>query len=84
KGIKRHFLVDILGLIICVVVHAANIQERDGAKLVLQKASRQSWPRLTKILSDDGYSGQAMRDFSLQHCGWEFESVKRTELHKLR
>jgi putative transposase len=64
KGIKRHFLVDILGLVICVVVHAANIQERDGAKLVLQKASGQPLPRLKKILSDDGYSGQAMRDFS--------------------
>jgi putative transposase len=76
--------VDILGLIICVVVHAANIQERDGTKLVLQKASGQTLPRLTKILSDDGYSGQAMRDFSLQHYGWEFERVKRTELHKFK
>src|ERR1700676_5611266 len=36
-GRKRHILVDTLGLILAVVVHPANIQDRDGARLVLQK-----------------------------------------------
>ena len=36
KGRKRHILVDTLGLIILMVVHAANVQDRDGAKLVLR------------------------------------------------
>jgi putative transposase len=35
KGRKRHTLVDTTGLLLMVVVHAANIQDRDGAKLVL-------------------------------------------------
>ena len=30
-GRKRHLLVDTLGLILAVVVHPANIQDRDGA-----------------------------------------------------
>src|SRR5271170_8229746 len=34
-GRKRHLLVDTLGLILHVVVHPADIQDRDGAKLVL-------------------------------------------------
>ena len=34
-GRKRHILVDTLGLILAVVVHAADIQDRDGARLVL-------------------------------------------------
>ena len=38
KGTKRHLLVDTLGLLLCVVVHAANIQDRDGAKLVFERA----------------------------------------------
>ena len=38
KGIKRHILVDTLGLLLVVVVHAANIQDRDGAKLVFARA----------------------------------------------
>jgi len=82
KGVKRHFLVDAMGLLICIVVHAANIQERAGAKLVLQKAARKGLSRLQKILADDGYSGQPMVDEVRKEHGWIFESVKRTELHK--
>jgi putative transposase len=33
-GRKRHVLVDTLGLLLAVVVHPTNIQDRDGAKLV--------------------------------------------------
>ncbi len=35
-GRKRHILVDTLGFIMTVVVHAADIQDRDGGILVLQ------------------------------------------------
>ncbi len=34
KGRKRHVLVDTLGLLIMVVVTAASIPEREGAKLI--------------------------------------------------
>jgi len=37
KGRKRHILVDTIGLLLIVVVHTANIQDRDGAKLVLEQ-----------------------------------------------
>jgi putative transposase len=37
KGRKRHIVVDTIGLLLAVVVHAADIQDRDGAKLVLSK-----------------------------------------------
>lgn len=37
NGRKRHILVDTMGLILMVVVHAASIQDRDGAKLVFSK-----------------------------------------------
>jgi putative transposase len=81
NGIKRHFMVDVLGLLICIVVHAANIQEREGGKMLLAKASEKV-PCLIKVLADDGYSGQPMREHVRKEHGWEFESVKRTELHK--
>jgi len=75
-------MVDVLGLLICIVVHAANIQEREGGKRVLAKAAGKGLPRLEKVLADDGYSGQPMREHVFKEHGWEFESVKRTELHK--
>ena len=37
NGRKRHIVVDTLGLILAVVVHAASIQDRDGAKLVWKR-----------------------------------------------
>ena len=37
KGRKRHIVVDTTGLLLAVVVHAADIQDRDGAKLALRK-----------------------------------------------
>jgi putative transposase len=81
KGIKRHFLVDVLGLLLCIVVHVANIQERVGAKLVLAKAASRGLSRLQKVLADDGYSGKPLAEEVREKYSWEFESVKRTELH---
>ena len=36
-GRKRHVAVDTVGLLLAVVVHPADIQDRDGAKLVINK-----------------------------------------------
>lgn len=37
KGLRRHVIVDSLGLIIDVVVYAANIHDSKGAKKVFEK-----------------------------------------------
>jgi putative transposase len=74
-------MVDVLGLLMGIVVHAANIPERAGAKMLLAKAASKGLPRLEKVLADDGYSGKPMEEYVLQEYGWTFESMKRTELH---
>ena len=48
KGKKRHILVDTLGLPLNVVVHPANIQDRDGGLFVL-KAVRRLFPFIERI-----------------------------------
>ena len=60
KGRKRHMVVDTLGLLLAVVVHAANIQDRDGAKLVLARL-KGNFPRLVLIWADGGYAGQLIQ-----------------------
>ena len=40
KGRKRHILVDTLGLLLSVVVHPADVQDRDGAFHLLRRARR--------------------------------------------
>lgn len=53
---KRHLLVDTLGLLL-MVVHAASVPEREGAKGLLVKASNWLW-RLQLIWADSGYRGK--------------------------
>lgn len=57
KGRKRHIITDVLGLVLAVVVHSANVQDRDGARLLLDHLDY-SRPRLEKIWADSGYSGE--------------------------
>jgi putative transposase len=80
KGTKRHLLVDTLGLLLAVVVHAANIQDRDGAKLVLQLA-RPQFPKLRLVWADGGYAGKLIQ-WVLQVCHWVLEIVKRSDTAK--
>jgi putative transposase len=79
KGIKRHILVDTLGLILVVVVHPANIQDRDGAKLVFAKAkAKGKWPRMELVWADGGYAGKLIAWVS-SLCQWILEIVKRND-----
>ena len=58
KGRKRHILVDTLGNLLQVVVHAADIQDRDGAKLLLTKLAPILRATIALIWADGGYKGQ--------------------------
>jgi putative transposase len=78
KGRKRHLLVDTLGMILLVVVHSAGIQDRDGARLLLEKA-RGMFPRLQRIWADGGYAGKLI-EWVQSICGWVLEIVKRSDL----
>lgn len=57
KGRKRHILVDTLGHLWKVVVHTADIQDRDGARLLLAALPAMLRLRLLKIWADGGYRG---------------------------
>jgi len=76
-GRKRHLAVDTLGLVLAVAVHAANVQDRDGAKLVLAKLVGR-FPRLGVIWADGGYAGTLLV-WALAVCGFVLEVVKRSD-----
>lgn len=61
KGRKRHVLVDTLGLILCVVVTAANAGDREGLKSLLGRWFILGLSRLRKLWVDSGYSGESLR-----------------------
>ena len=53
-GRKRHLVVDTLGMVLCVVVHAASVQDQDGARLVLEEI-KEAFKRLKVIFADQAY-----------------------------
>jgi putative transposase len=56
-GRKRHIVVDVLGLLLCVVVHSAGIQDRNAAPMVLRKALL-FCPSILLFWADGGYAGK--------------------------
>jgi putative transposase len=76
-GRKRHVLVDTMGLLLAVVVHAANIQDRDGARLVLT-AIRKRFARLKVIWADGGYAGELV-GWARRTGKWVLDIVRRDE-----
>jgi putative transposase len=57
NGRKRHILVDTLGLLLVLVVHTADVQDRDGLALVCRRLRRR-FPWLRLIFADGGYQGE--------------------------
>lgn len=76
NGRKRHVLVDTMGLLLNVVVHPANLQDREGAKLVLV-GLQQRFPRLRHLWTDQGYTGKLL-DWIEQELGWSVGVVERS------
>lgn len=66
-----------MGLLLAAVVHAADIQDRDGARLVISKLLGR-FPRLSLIWADGGYRGQ-LADWVLSLSGWVLEIVQRSK-----
>jgi putative transposase len=50
--------VDTQGLVLEVRVHGAQIQDREGIKLLLEPSSPDRFPRLSHLWLDAGYTGQ--------------------------
>lgn len=59
------------------MVHAADIQDRDGAKLVCEKLGDR-FPRLQKIWADGAYSGKFV-EWAKETGPWLVEIVKRSD-----
>ena len=75
NGRKRHIVVDTIGLLLCVMVHSAGIQGRDGARLVLA-AIKGRFGRLALVWADSAYAGQLVT-WVHRHLRCVLEIVRR-------
>ena len=65
-GRKRHVLTDTMGLLLGVVVHPANMQDRDGAEPLLRQA-RRLFPFVERTIGWISRNRHLARDFE-RHC----------------
>lgn len=80
KGRKRHLLVDTLGLLMAVVVTAANIDDGAAGSLVLSEISQEDTPRLKTIFGDNKYRNNSLDAFlEKERPGWTIEVNSRPE-----
>jgi putative transposase len=79
NGRKRHIVVDTLGLILAVVVHPANVQDYDGAVLVLGLLGRLKarFRRLKVIFADSAYGRNHLPQSLKEAFGWLLQTVLR-------
>ena len=72
---------DTCGYLVHAVIHAADIQDRDGAPLVL-KAICKSFPWLRHVFADGGYAGDKLRGALAKIGTWTLEIIKRSDAAK--
>lgn len=77
KGRKRHIIVDSMGLLMAVVVHAANIHDSKSAPFVLSELKFR-FSRLVKIIADGGYRGELIEN-TKNSLGWILEVILRKD-----
>jgi len=84
KGRKRFLTVDTLGLVLRVLVTAANVTEREGGKQVLKRVHQMGKPasRLLTIWVDGGFSGESFMMWVMDLYRWLVEVVLRPEQSK--
>ena len=81
KGRKRDIITDTCGLLVGVVVHAADIQDRDGTPAVLASI-RYAFPWLRYFFADGAYGGPKLADPLARLGIWTLEIVKRSTTAK--
>jgi putative transposase len=59
KGRKRHLVTDTLGLLLVLTVHTADIQDRDGAPDLVERATLKH-PTIRTVFADTAYQGPRM------------------------
>lgn len=81
KGRKRHIVTDTHGHLVGLLVHPADLQDRDGGSLVLASI-RRLYPWLRHIFADGGYAGDKLRDALARTGCWRIEIIKRSDRAK--
>lgn len=69
-----------MGLLLCVIIHSAGVQDRDGATLLISRLANR-FCRLKIVWADGGYAGELVT-WVAEFLGWTLDIVKRSDTAK--
>jgi putative transposase len=80
RGRKRHILVDTLGMLIAVVVTAANVDDAQAAQELFAQVRGRDFPRLQVVFADNKYHNYALYGWLWRHRRpYDLKVVSRQE-----
>jgi putative transposase len=77
KGRKRHIVVDTMGLLLAIVVTAANVDDAEGAQEVLIQLAAQDFPRLEVLWADNKYHNYELEEWLAENARFTIQVVSR-------
>ena len=78
-GRKRHLLVDSMGLLLAVLVTAADGDDAKAAPALFERLAGQPMGRVKRMYADSKYHNYALYTWVDDHAHWEMEIVCRPE-----
>ncbi len=73
NGVKRHILVDTMGLLLAVFVTAASVTDAKAARQVFGRATAEGLPRLVKVLGDHVYGYEGLPEWTEANTTFRLE-----------
>jgi putative transposase len=73
NGVKRHILVDTMGLLLAVYVTAASVTDARAARAVFGRARAEGQPRLLKVLGDHVYGNEGLPEWTEANTTFRLE-----------
>src|SRR5437764_1187803 len=78
-GRKRHIVVDSMGLLLAVLVTAADVDDAKAAALLFERLQGQPLGRVERMYADSKYHNYALYRWVEEHAAWNLEIVRRPE-----
>jgi putative transposase len=78
-GRKRHIVIDSMGLLLAVLVTAADVDDGRAAGVVFARLEGQPMSRVGRVFADSKYHNQALYKWVSENARWELVVVRRPE-----
>jgi putative transposase len=82
NGVKRHILVDTMGLLLAVFVTAASVTDAQAAREVFRRARGENLPRLVKVLGDHVYGYEKLPEWTVLNTEFILEVTGKNSIQQ--